>query len=396
MTRVTTKRLGDILNFKRGYDLPSYLRKEGPYPIISSGGISGYHNEYKVEGEGLVTGRYGTLGQVYYLDEKYWPHNTALYVTDFKGNYPKYVYFLMQCLGNVATSDKSAVPGVNRNELHELQVPYLNFKNQKLSADLLFDLESKIALNNRINTELEGMAKLLYDYWFVQFDFPNEEGQPYKSSGGKMVYNERLKREIPVGWEVFKLEDLGTFKNGINYDPSEEGDTKARIINVRNVSSSSIFIANEDLDEIWLRGANVEKYLVDESTILITRSGTPGATRLIADYQENTIYCGFIICFKAFDFDQKNVIFYHLKNVEKLMSTQSGGTIMKNVSQGTLKDIKVVLPQKDQMRIVRNFNQVLNPIFKKINQIQQENQHLTSLRDWLLPMLINGQVRVGE
>ena len=92
------KKIGDIVTFKRGYDLPSYNRIDGDYPIISSSGISGYHNEYKADGEGLITGRYGTLGQMYYVNGKYWPHTTALYVTDFKGNYPKYVYFLMKSL----------------------------------------------------------------------------------------------------------------------------------------------------------------------------------------------------------------------------------------------------------------------------------------------------------
>ena len=93
MPAIESKRLGDILNFKRGYDLPARKRQPGEYPVISSSGISGYHSEYKADGEGIVTGRYGTLGTMYYINGKYWPHNTALYVTDFKGNYPKYVAY---------------------------------------------------------------------------------------------------------------------------------------------------------------------------------------------------------------------------------------------------------------------------------------------------------------
>jgi len=126
MIKSNKKRLGDIVNFKRGYDLPFYNRKDGSYPIISSSGISGFHSEYRAHGEGLITGRYGTLGEVHYVNAKYWPHNTTLYVTDFKGNYPKYVYFLLKCLGNLKTADKSTVPGINRNDLHEIEVPYLS------------------------------------------------------------------------------------------------------------------------------------------------------------------------------------------------------------------------------------------------------------------------------
>jgi type I restriction enzyme S subunit len=214
MSKLESKRLGDILNFKRGYDLPLSEREPGPYPIISSSGISGFHSKFKARGEGLVTGRYGTLGKMYYMNEEYWPHNTALYVTDFKGNYPKYVYFLMKCLGNIKTSDKSAVPGVNRNELHEMKVPYINGRPQKRIADLLYDLENKIDLNNRINAELESLARTIYDYWFLQFDFPGADGRPYRSSGGAMRFDEELGREVPDGWFPGKINDLGQVVGG--------------------------------------------------------------------------------------------------------------------------------------------------------------------------------------
>jgi type I restriction enzyme S subunit len=143
---------------------------------------------------------------MYFVDGKYWPHNTALYVKNFKGNDPKYIYYLLSCIGRIRTSDKSAVPGVNRNELHEMAVSSIEDKNVQISIrKLLWSLDSKIELNNKINAELEAMAKLIYDYWFVQFDFPDANGKPYKSSGGKMVYDEALKREIPDGWRVEEL-----------------------------------------------------------------------------------------------------------------------------------------------------------------------------------------------
>ena len=216
MSIVKAKRLGDLINFKRGYDLPEKQRLLGPYPVISSCGISGYHNEYKADGQGVVTGRYGTLGEMYYIDGKYWPHNTALFITNFKGNDPKYIYYLLRCLGRIRTSDKSAVPGINRNELHEMAVPAVEDKNQqKKIATVLSALDAKIDCNNRINAELEAMAKTLYDYWFVQFNFPDHNGKPYKSSGGKMVYNSTLKREIPAGWRDGSLWDIARYYNGL-------------------------------------------------------------------------------------------------------------------------------------------------------------------------------------
>ncbi|MBQ4796690.1 restriction endonuclease subunit S, partial [Pectobacterium versatile] len=141
---------------KRGYDLPEKVRVNGPYPVISSAGVSGWHNEYKVEGPGVITGRYGTLGEIYYTEGKYWPHNTSLYVQDFKGNDPKYVYYLLSCLGRIRTSDKSAVPGVNRNELHEMAVPAIGDPVIQIQVRKTLEaIDQKIELNNRINTELE-------------------------------------------------------------------------------------------------------------------------------------------------------------------------------------------------------------------------------------------------
>ena len=274
----------------------------------------------------------------------------------------------------------------------KFKIPKKNYQDK--IASILSSLDAKIELNNRINAELEAMAKTLYDYWFVQFNFPDANGKLYKSSGGKMVYNQELKREIPEDWRVSSLGEFGEFKNGINYNLEDIGDTKARIINVRNISNSTLFISTRDLDEITLKGNDVRKYLVDESSILIARSGIPGATRLIHDYLPNTIYCGFIICFTVTEFSFKNNIFLHLKNFEKAATKQSNGTIMSNVNQETLKRIKITIPDRLNLEVIEKFNQTINPIFEKINIVSKENQKLTELRDWLLPMLMNGQVQV--
>ena len=243
MSNVTLKRLGDLINFKRGYDLPEKDRIIGSYPVISSAGISGFHNEHKAEGPGVVTGRYGTLGEMYFVEGKYWPHNTALYVQNFKGNDPKYIYYLLNCLGRIHTSDKSAVPGVNRNELHEMAIPAIENKEAQIKIRTTLETldKKKIELNNRINAQLEAMAKTLYDYWFVQFDFPNAKGKPYKTSGGKMVYNAALKRDIPEGWKGCELGDFIAFKRGISYKSSDIQESGVPFINLNSFSLSGKF-----------------------------------------------------------------------------------------------------------------------------------------------------------
>ncbi|HFI0263240.1 TPA: restriction endonuclease subunit S, partial [Streptococcus suis] len=209
MSEVKTCELGDLIEFQRGYDLPKSEFRNGPYPVQSSNGILGYHIDYKVEGPGITIGRSGTVGIPHYLNENFYPHNTTLFVKDFKGNDRKYIYYLLKHLKLNDFKTGSGVPTMNRNHLHPLKVNAFIDKNYQVKlSSILSILDQKIALNNQINEELEAMAKTLYDYWFVQFDFPDENGKPYKSSGGKMVYNDQLKREIPEGWGVKQLGEL--------------------------------------------------------------------------------------------------------------------------------------------------------------------------------------------
>ena len=241
------------------------------------------------------------------------------------------------------------------------------------------------------NDNLAELAKTIYDYWFVQFDFPDENGKPYKSSGGKMVYNNVLKREIPEGWEVKKLGDVAQFKNGINYEKTSSGSEKVKIINVRNISSSTIFINQTDLDEIFLENDRSTNFLVNDKMILITRSGVPGATRLVSVLEAKTVYSGFIIASEVNDLIFKNLIFYYLKNIEEVLKNQSAGTIMKNISQSVLTEMRISLPPQN---VLLKFNTIIHSLLEQMKNVQKQNQELQSLRDWLLPMLMNGQISV--
>ena len=275
--------------------------------------------------------------------------------------------------------------------LKTVKITLPSLDNQRKLVSVLKSIDKKIQINNQINQELEAMAKTLYDYWFVQFDFPDQNGKPYKSSGGKMVYNPELKREIPEGWGVEKLGDLAQFKNGINYEKTSSGSEKVKIINVRNISSSTIFINQTDLDEIFLENDKSTNFIVNEGMILITRSGIPGATRLVSELEAKTVYSGFIIASEVNDLIYKNLIFYYLKHVEEVLKNQSAGTIMKNISQSVLTDMAVSLPPQN---VLLKFNSIIDNLLEQMKNVQRQNQELTQLRDWLLPMLMNGQVKV--
>ena len=156
---------------------------------------------------------------------------------------------------------------ISPNDIYDVDVFIPNYEKQKKIGNILYNLEKKINCNNRINAELESMAKTIYDYWFVQFEFPNEDGKPYKSSGGKMVWNEELKREIPEGWKVKGIEYFGELKNGINYDKGIQGDKDYKIVNVKNISATTLMLNRSDMDDICLLSKSGEKYLIKERNI---------------------------------------------------------------------------------------------------------------------------------
>jgi len=157
-------RLGDVINLKRGYDLPNADRVFGPYPVISSSGVFSYHKEPKAKGPGVITGRYGTLGEVFYVEGDYWPLNTTLYVQDFKGNNPRYISYLLQTIKLGEQNFASSVPGVNRNILHQLIVQIPSIPAQEKIADIIHVIDQKIAAEQSRKEALDTLfTSLLHD-----------------------------------------------------------------------------------------------------------------------------------------------------------------------------------------------------------------------------------------
>jgi type I restriction enzyme S subunit len=159
--------LGEVITLQRGFDLPASQRQTGEIPVVSSSGIMFTHSVAAAKAPGVVTGRYGTIGQVFYIAEDYWPLNTTLFVKDFKGNDPRFISYLLQTLDFASYSDKSSVPGVNRNHLHLAQVTRPSLPEQRAIAHILGTLDDKIELNRRMNETLENMARALFKEWFV-------------------------------------------------------------------------------------------------------------------------------------------------------------------------------------------------------------------------------------
>ena len=190
--------LGEFVILKRGYDLPSNMRVHGHVPVVSSSGITGYHNVAKVEGPGVTTGRYGTLGEVFFVADSFWPLNTSLYVQDFKGNDPRFSAYFLKTVLTKRSSDKAAVPGVNRNDLHKLSVRVTrDMGKQRTIASILSTYDDLIENNQRRIRLLEQTARLLYKEWFVHLRFPGHEYVTVTDG-------------VPEGWEKKPLFEVAT------------------------------------------------------------------------------------------------------------------------------------------------------------------------------------------
>lgn len=398
--------LGDLIEFQRGYDLPKSEFVHGNIPVISSNGILGYHNEFKVRGPGITIGRSGTVGLPQYIENNFFPHNTSLFVKDFKGNIPKYIYYLIKSLGLNELKSGSGVPTMNRNHLHPITIlAYTDITTQQKIASVLSSLDSKIELNNRINAELEAMAKTIYDYWFVQFDFPfdfaqgkpDAKGKPYKSSGGKMVWNEELKREIPEGWGNGNFGKYAKVKGGFAFKSSWWTEKGLPVIKIKDINENyTLSIENCSCvnSDKYDKAKNYEAFPGD--VVIAMTGATVGKFGIVPKTNVSVLVNQRVGLFNL----GKNPILklpflINSLNQEYFRETifvLASGAAQPNISSDQIEAIPLVIPEN---KIIDLFNLKLSSFYEIIINNIQENQHLSSLRDWLLPMLMNGQVRVG-
>ena len=275
---------------------------------------------------------------------------------------------------------------INIDYLSKMRIKVPEKKYQDKIVELLSSIDKKILLNNQINQELEAMAKTLYDYWFVQFDFPDQNGKPYKSSGGKMVYHPELKREIPEGWGVDSLWNIANFYNGLamqKYRPDTNEDDYLPVIKIREMMNGFT--------------KDTEKARLDIPTEAVVESGdilfSWSATLEIIIWGKERGALNQHIFKVTSDTYPKSFIYFELKSYLKVFKSiaELRKTTMGHITQDHLKQAKIVVPP---IEIISKLDAKLQPIMLKQQILENQNQELTQLRDWLLPMLMNGQVKV--
>lgn len=293
----------------------------------------------------------------------------------------------------ISSSGGTNIQNLNQEILSKVKLPLFPLKEQGKITQILSTLDAKIDLNNRINAELEQMAKTLYDYWFVQFDFPTPSpsgragvGLPYKSSGGKMVWCPELKREVPEGWEVGNLLDIADFTNGLACQKFRPiNDDYLRVIKIREMHDG--FSKDSEL----VRSNIPSKVIVENGDVLFSWSASL-EVMIWANGRGALNQHIFKVTSSKFP---KSFYFYQLFNYLQhfKMMADNRKTTMGHITQEHLQQSRIVIPPH---AMTLQLEKIIAPLFQKLITNKIENQHLSSLRDWLLPMLMNGQVKVGE
>lgn len=367
-----------------GSNLTSHKLVENSFKYVSIEKANKLGKANAFRGDVVITHR-GTLGQVSYIPYNSQHERYVISQSQFRVRFnadvdPVYFSYLMKSdYGQkklLSFKSHVGVPALAQatSNFKNLELKLHDINTQKKIAVVLSALDDKIELNNQINAELEAMAKTLYDYWFVQFDFPNNDGKPYKSSGGKMVYNEVLKRKIPEGWEIIEIDAL-LKKN----DAAKKINAKEYLQNgqLPVIDQSTEFIAGFTNDASFKISYKDEPAIIfgDHTRILklINFDFARGADGTQVIYSNNSRMPQYLF-------------YYSLKKID--LSSYGYARHFK-----FLKSANVILPLEEQSKL---FNDKVEFFYKKILVNQKQNQELAQLRDWLLPMLMNGQVTVGE
>ena len=414
---MSDKTLKDCCSFQEGYVNPSQTERDyfdGPIKWLRASDLNdglvfntektlsqkGFNSAGKsaflFKKETISISKSGTIGRLGILKDEMCGNRAVINIDVNKSQADlHYIFYLLKYKKNeiVRKAEGSIQKNLYVSALETISLNHTDTETQNQIASVLSSLDSKIALNNRINAELEAMAKTVYDYWFVQFDFPAPspsgragEGSPYKSSGGKMVWCEELKRDIPEGWGVKTLIELSNqIGDGLHGTPQYIENSEYNFINGNNLKDG--FIQTDELTN-KVTQTEYEKYYIDlnRDSILLSINGTLGN---LAIYTNEKVLLGKSSAYINCKENHRAFCYLYLKQdqIQKSFWNIATGSTIKNLSLASLKNLKLVYPG---IEIIKSFDKLIKPMDDKRENIFKENQQLSSLRDWLLPMLMNG------
>ena len=333
---------GNFITLKRGFDLPQQKREDGQVPIFSSSGITGTHSTAMVNAPGVITGRYGTIGEVFYAAEDFWPLNTTLFVEDFHGNDAKFIYYFLKTLEWSKFTSASAVPGINRNTVHKETVSLPDIETQRRIASTLSMLDEKIKTNTEINDNLQQQAQAIYSSMFIDNPDP--------------------------AWSHGHLSDLITVKYGKDHKKLADG--------IYPVYGSGGIMRY------------VERPLYNKESVLIPRKGTLNNVM----YVNQPFWSVDTMFYTEMKLPNVAKFVYHFVKAKDLASMNAGSAV-PSMTTDILNAMEVVIPSASALE---EFESLVAPMYEAMEANDVQSKALSQMRDTLLPKLMSGEIDVSD
>jgi type I restriction enzyme S subunit len=412
MTALYEKKVGEISENFDCKRIPikasDRAKLEKKFRYFGAQGIIDYVDDYIFDGEYILVAEDGENLRSQkspvcnLVSGKFWVNNHAHIIRGKDGNSSRYLCYLLNEVDFYRYTSGSAQPKLTKENLKAISLRVHAPSDQQKIAKVLSTLDAKIALNNQINAELEAMAKLLYDYWFVQFDFPMTaaqaaalgkpelEGHPYKTSGGKMVFNPTLKREIPEGWEVDNILRMSDLGGGGTPSKEQPSYWNGNIPFFTPTDAEPVPFLLDTEDHITDEGNEKSSTRVyPNGTLFLTARGSVGKVMITVGEMAMSQSCYALVPHSGIS---SHFLYFQTQWLMDYLKVKSSGSVFRSIVTNDIKYSPTIVPPKS---IIEEYADKTQSSFDQIQNNQKQNQELTELRDWLLPMLMNGQVTVG-
>ena len=370
------KTLKTIAPLQRGFDLPYSKMKDGKYPVVFSNGIGAYHSQYMVKGPGVVTGRSGTIGKIHYVDNNYWPHNTALWVTSFCGNYPKYIFYLFNTINWELYNSGSGVPTLNRNDVHDLKCAIPSFEEQQRIAEGLSDVDSMISSLEKLIAKKKAIKQgAMQELLIGKKRLPGFAGE----------------------WKDFTIGKMGEFYSGLSGKSKKDFECgEARFITFLNVLSN-VKIDTSILAVVDVKESESQNAVRKGDLFFNTSSETPeevGMCAVLGENVENTYLNSFCFGFRLND-DTQNPLFlsYYLNSSigRKIMSVLAQGATRYNLSKNNFAETIIKLPTREEQNAIAS---ILSDMDNEIEALEQKLEKTRQIKQGMMQQLLTGKIRL--
>jgi type I restriction enzyme S subunit len=392
MTNWKEYRLGDLMEIKYGKDHKHLAN--GSFPLYGSGGIMRFVEKPLYDDETILIPRKGTLTNLFYLNQPFWAVDTIFWSKiNKKITLPKYLFYKLKTIDLASLNVGSAVPSLTTQVLNEVLVSIPNLETQTAIAEILSSLDNKIELNNQINQNLEALAQAFFKQWFVDFEFPDKKGNPYKSSGGEMVESEL--GEIPDGWRAGKLGELSKVVNGYAFKSSDFQELGNNgILKIRNVNGSIVDIKNTQFVSDKIASKVQQKFKVQSGNVLIAMTGAEVGKIGVVPKTEKSLWLNQRVG-RFEPVNPNSIVFintlFNFLNFTQEVRNIAMGSAQPNISSNGIESIKCLIPNQN---IIDLFSSSLKDNYQMLLDNLYEKEQLEQLRDLILPKLISGELEV--